>query len=113
MGASTSITSRRPPKAPIGRPPPTTLPKVHQAGSPQGAHRRLRAAGYEPEQVAARDAARDRLGQQHLALGGRAERRALGGGPADGLDDLRMGVTENRRAVGLDVVDVACALNVP
>ena len=32
IGASSDMTSRRPPKAPTGKPPPITLPKHHRSG---------------------------------------------------------------------------------
>ena len=44
---------------------------------------------------------------------GRAVGGAVGGGRTDGLDDRRVGVAQDRGAVGLHVVDVAAALDVP
>ena len=55
----------------------------------------------------------DRLGQLHLALGGGAVGRAVGGRPLHRLDDRRVGVAGDDGAVGLDEVDVAAALDVP
>ena len=47
------------------------------------------------------------FGEQHLAGRRCAEGRALAGRVAQRLDDDRVGVAEQRRAVGLDVVEVA------
>ena len=59
-----------------------------------------------------RHAVADRLGQLDLARGGRAERRAVGRGALHRLDDLRVGVAEDRRAPRLHVVEVAAAVGV-
>jgi len=48
-----------------------------------------------------------------LALGGGAERAAPAGGLAHRLDDHGMGVPEDRRAVGLHVVEQLATLDVP
>ena len=83
------------------------------AGHPDGRHARLGAAGDEPDALARRHPVADGLGQEDLPLGGGAVRRALGGGPGDGLDDLGVGVAEDRRPPRLDVVGVLAALDVP
>src|SRR5437763_1121628 len=96
--------SARPPEAAAGRPPPMTLPTVYRApgtpsvpDQPHLLHRRARG---------------DLLGQQDLALGGRAVRGAAPGGLAYGLDDRGVRVAEDHRAPGADEVDVLVAVRV-
>ena len=54
----------------------------------------------------------DFFGELDLAWGRRAERRPLAGSMPYRLDDLGVGVAQDRGAVGLHVVDVAVALDV-
>ena len=83
------------------------------ARQPDGRHRRLGAGADEAHLL---DGGK-RLGHQRGQIGfgrsGRAEARAVARGLDDGLDDLRIGVAQNQRAPGADVVDVAIAVGVP
>ena len=76
-------------------------------------HRRLRAGGDEAHLLDRRHPLADRLGQEHLALGGRAVRRPVDRRTLHGLDDRRVGVPGDDRAVGLHQVDVAPTVRVP
>ena len=83
------------------------------AGQAHGRHGGLGARRHQAHLLDRRHPLADRLGQQHLALGRRAVGRAVDGRPLDGLDDGRVGVAGDDRAVGLHEVDVARALDVP
>ena len=63
--------------------------------------------------LAGRHPRADLLGQQHLALGRRAVGRAVAGGVAHRLDDLRVGVAGDDRAVGLHEVEEAMTFDIP
>ena len=75
------------------------------AGHAHGGHRRLGAGRHEPHHLDGRHPLADRLGEQHLALGGGAVGGAVDGGRWIGLDDDGMGVAGDDRAVGLHEVD--------
>ena len=81
------------------------------ASQPDRRHRRLRARRDQPNHLD-RGARDDLLGEQHLGLGRRAERRAGTDGPAHRVDDLRMGVAEDHRPPGADQVDVLDAVHI-
>src|SRR5258706_204395 len=93
------------------------LDPLRAAGDPPGqAHRRHRGFGpavHEPHQLAARYALRDRLGQFHLARGGRPVTRAVGGRGSDCGDDGGGRVSEDQRALALPEVGVTVALDIP
>jgi hypothetical protein len=61
------------------------------AGQAHGAHRRLRAARDKPHLPARRHALADRFGEENLALGRRAVRRAVSSGSLDGFDEAWVG----------------------
>ena len=83
-----------------------------RAGEPDRAHRRLGARGRHAQHVDARHALADELGELDLAGRRRAVARAERGGRGDGLDHRRVGVAEDQRAPGADVVDVDVAVDV-
>ena len=82
------------------------------AGQPDGAHRGLGAGVDQPDFLDRRHGLDHQLGQFVFGQGRRAETRAAMQGRLDGLDDRRMGVAEDHRAPGADVVDVAVAVDV-
>ena len=79
------------------------------AGDAHRAHRRLGAGDDEADLLAARHARGDALGQVHLRRRGQPEDQAAAGGGDHGLLDLGMGVAEERRPPGPDVVDERAA----
>ena len=82
------------------------------AGQPDRGHRRLGAAGHQPQLLDRRDPVDDLLGERDLALGRRTERRALRHRGVHGLDDRRVGVAEHQRPPRADQVDVLAAVGV-
>ena len=76
---------------------------------PNGAHRRLRAGGDEPDQLERGHRIDELLGELHLALGRGAERRSLARGRDHRLNDLGIRVPEDQRPPRHHPVDVAAA----
>ncbi|CFO07559.1 Uncharacterised protein [Bordetella pertussis] len=60
-----------------------------------------------------RQAGDQHFGQLHLGFGGRAERQAVDGRFLHGAHDFGMGMAQDGRAPGTDIVDVLLALGVP
>ena len=82
------------------------------AGQPDRAHRRLGAAGDQPDLLDGGDPGHDLLGEQHLVLGGGAEGEPARGGPGDGVQHVGVGVAEDHRTPRADQVDVLGAVGV-
>ena len=82
------------------------------AGQAHGRHRRLGAGGHEANPLCGRNPAAHLLGQKRLRGGGGAEGQAAGGGLLDCVDDLRVGVAQQRRAPRAHQVHVAPPLGV-
>ena len=82
------------------------------AGESDGAHRRLGAGIDQPHVLDRRDGRDDQFGQFAFGLGRGAEACAAGDRRFEGRDDGRMGVAENHRSPGADVVDVAVAIDI-
>ncbi len=102
----------------VGR-PVVVAGELHDAVAPgdaarqaDGGHRRLRAGVHQPHPLARRNPLADGLRQLHLPRRRRAVRGPVARRPADRLDDLRMGVSEDHRAVALDEIEVLAALDV-
>ena len=68
------------------------------ASEPDRAHRRLGAGGDEAHQLQRRNRVDQLLGELDLALGRRAESRALARGRDHRIDRLRVGVAEDQRS---------------
>src|ERR1700722_20844487 len=77
------------------------------ASQPDGAHGRLGAGAHEAHQLDGRHEFDDAPRQLRFERRRGAEAQAVGGNFLYRLDDLRMSVTQNHRAPGADVVDVA------
>jgi 6-phosphofructokinase 2 len=88
--------------APPGEPPCDT----------DRAHRRLGARGGEAQQLDGGDPATHLLGEHHLSEGRRPEAGPIRRSRRDRFEDGRVPVTEDRGAVGLDVVEIATALDI-
>ena len=83
------------------------------AGDAQHRHRGLGAAVDHAHALAARHPFADRLCEQHFARRRRSVRRAVTGRVAHRLDDLRVRVAQDDRAVALHEVRVALAFDIP
>ena len=88
------------------------IPPGVAARDADGAHGRLGAGRHHADHLDGRDAGDDALGQLALALGRRAETRPPADGLLGGRDDARVGVAEDERPPGVDVVEVAVAIEV-
>ncbi len=88
------------------------VPAGRTAGEADDRHGRLGSRRHETDLVATGHRLGDHLGQTDLAFGrgtvGRAARRCLG----DGRDHGRMGVAQDGRSPGLDVVEQPPAVDV-
>ena len=84
-----------------------------RAGQAQGVEGRLGAGGRELDELGARHALHDPLGELHDRLVEGVERRADGGLALRGLDHARMAVADHERARAEHVVDVLAAVDVP
>ena len=82
------------------------------AGQPDRRHGGLGAAGHQPHLLDRLDPVDDLLGERDLALGRRAERRALRHRRVHRVDDRRVGVPEQQRPPRADQVDVLAAVGV-
>ena len=82
------------------------------ASEPDRRHRRFGAGRDESHHLEPLNPARHLFGDPHLVLGGSAIARAAGSGIPNRRDDVGMGMTEDRRAVALHIVDVAATLDV-
>ena len=78
-----------------------------------GAHGRFGARADQAHHVHAGHVFQDLFGQFHLALGGRAKRKALGQRFLHRVYHRRVAVAQNHRAPGADVVGIALAVGVP
>ena len=83
------------------------------AGEANRAHARFGAGTHQADHLDRRHQAHDLLGQLDLALGRRAEGKALHGGLLHRLQHRGMAVPEDHRSPRSDVVDVALAVRVP
>ncbi len=88
------------------------LPARKATGRPDGAHGRLGPGVRHPNHFDRRYDFADQLGQLHLQGGRRAEGGAFAGGFLDGLNDLRIGVTQDQGSVAHYVVQVGVAVSV-
>ena len=77
-----------------------------------GEHRRLGAGAREAQTLDRGNPGPDLLGEQDLGLGRRGERRATADLGLDGVDDGRVGVTEDQRGVVAEEIAVAVAVDV-
>jgi hypothetical protein len=82
------------------------------AGQADGAHRRLGAGRNQAHHVHRRHQFAQQVGDLDFLLGRRAEGEAIDDGGLDGGDHLRVGVAEDHRAPGADVVGVPLAVGV-
>ena len=88
------------------------VPRREGARESDGAHRRLRPGGDEPDLLDGRHSVHDLGGELDLALARRAKARAELGGGADRFDRLAVAVSEEERAPGHDPVEVAVSFDV-
>jgi hypothetical protein len=77
------------------------------------AHRSLGAGRHQAHHVHARHALHQQLGQFDLSLGWRAEGKALGRRLLHGSHRVGIGMTEDQRSPGTDVVEVGLAVGIP
>ena len=84
-----------------------------RARQADGAHGRLGAGADEAEPLDRRHGIGDQLGQLDLVAVRRAVAGATGGGIGDGGHDGRMGVAQDHRPPGADIVDQLVAVHVP
>ena len=89
------------------------IPAGRRPRQAQRAHHRLGARGREPETLQRRHGRLDRLAKLDLERVRGAEGQPVRRGGDDGVDDLGVGVAEDRRPPGPDVVDVATAVGIP
>ena len=82
------------------------------AGQAEGGHRRLGAGVDEADHLHGGDRLADQAGELDLQLGGGAVGGAALDGGGDDAGDGGVGVAEDERAVGADVVDVGVAVDV-
>ena len=83
------------------------------AGNPDGAHGGLRAGVHQPKQLHGGHGRVDKPGQLHLALSRSTEGRTAGRPLLHRHHHSRMGVAQDERSPGADVVDVFVAVHVP
>ena len=88
------------------------VPAGESAGQADGAHRGFGAGADQPHFFDRRHRLDDQFGQFAFGLGRRAEARSPGRGRLHRLDHLRMGMAQDHRPPGADVVDVAIAIDV-
>jgi hypothetical protein len=87
-------------------------PAGEAARQPQGTHRRLGARIDQPHLLDRGHPGHDLLGEQHLALGRRAEGEAVRRRGRDRRQNLGVGMAEDQRPPGADQVDVAPLIGV-
>ena len=88
------------------------VPAGERPGEPDGAHGRLGAAVHQPQQLDGGHEVDDELGKFHLERGGRSVTRAPPHRLLQRLDHPRVGVAQDQRAPGEDVVQIAVAVDV-
>ncbi len=75
-------------------------------------HDRLGARRHEPNHLQVRDSRRHELGQLHFLPAGRAEGKTRGGGRRHRLHHVGVGVPQDQRPPGADVVDETTAVRI-
>ena len=81
-------------------------------GDANGAHGRFGAAAYESHTLHARNSSDDEFREMRLHFGWRSERSSSRGSLADSVDHLGVGMAEDHRPPGADVIDVAIAIDI-
>jgi len=82
-------------------------------GQAGGGHGRFGSAADKADFLDGRIGRTDPLGQFDFAFGGGAVGGTLCGGLLDSRDDRRVGMAQNHRAPGTDVIDVFVAVDIP